>query len=284
MSKINKVTIAKNDDSDSDFSLDGDLETNVDVGFVDDEFNDLSKEEKYHAKLMLRSPFFSSKLGGKPSWLSFNNLPNGSSLKCTNCQSQLSYLLQIYAPISDTDKHPIENVDNSFHRVLYVFLCAEEKCTKRDFKVFRSQLNRTNDFYSYEAPPVYDDGLETAKTYLVSFYSKLHEKNLFNQCSVCGMPATKKCAKCSFIFYCCQAHQVYDWTKANHKELCGKYLDTSQNKFELFVNNENNLGLTEQATNVFPELEILIEPEVIEIKKDNNNNKAEFKYDEKSKF
>ena len=245
---------------------------------IDDDLSEFTDDEKFQAKLMLRSPYFVSKLGGKPSWLNYLNLP---SPRCTGCESQLAFLLQIYAPITDTDKNHalIESIDDSFHRVLFVFLCNQSGCSTRTFKIYRSQLNRVNEFYSFEAPPVYDDGIDEAKKYLIEFYEKIKSKNLFNLCAVCGMPATKKCAKCAFSFYCSQAHQVFDWQKNNHKEECAKYLEL--NKLDAFVQNENKTIVKERPGLVFPEFEILIEPEFIDFKKDKKKN--EFKYDEKSK-
>ena len=105
------------------------------------------------------------------------------------------------------------------------------------------------------------------------------QKNLFSLCTACGLNATKKCAKRSFCFYCTQAHQVFDWSKANHKELCAKYTNGSLNQIEIFIENENNKQLTDLAPFMFPELEILIEPEVLDFKKD---KKKDFKYDEQS--
>ena len=245
-------------------------------------FSEFTDDEKLKAKIMLRSPYFVSKLGGKPSWLNYLNLPNP---KCTNCDSQLAFLLQIYAPITDTDKNhgEIESIEDSFHRVLFIFLCSQNGCSARTFKVYRSQLNRENDFYSFDAPPNYDDSLDEVKKYLIEFYEKVHEKKLFNLCTVCGMSATKKCAKCVFSFYCSQAHQVFDWQKTNHKEVCSRYVQSeSKNKFDAFVQNENNPVKKERAEAVFPEYEILIEPEVIDFKKDSKKN--EYKYDEKSKL
>jgi len=279
---MKKSTFANNEsDSDSDFSLDDkDYETKVDVGVVDDDFSEFTDDEKLQSKIMLRSPYFVSKLGGKPSWLSYSNLP---SPRCTACESQLTFLLQIYAPITDTDKNhsQIESINDSFHRVLFVFICNQSGCSARTFKVYRSQLNRLNEYYSFEAPPSYDDGLDEVKKYLVEFYEKIHAKNLFNLCTVCGMSATKKCAKCVFSFYCSQAHQVFDWQKNNHKEVCSKYQQTEPKiKFDIFVQNENSPAEKERTGSVFPEYEILIEPEVIDFKKDHKKN--EYKYDEKS--
>ncbi len=269
-----------NTDSDDSSSDEFETDSNVVIGFVDDSIKDLTADEKLHSRLLLKSPFFTSKLGGKPSWLNYNDLSSlTTNLKCSNCQFQMSFLLQIYAPITEQTTSLTTSVDDSFHRVLYVFVCNNNDCVSHGFKVFRSQLNRTNEFYSFDAPPSYEDGLESAEQCLVSFYSKLSERNLFNLCSVCGLSCSKKCAKCSFSFYCSSAHQVHDWQKLNHKEICSKYLEATkiQDKIDYFIKNENK-EKEELPSNVFSEYEILIEPEVLDLKK-----KESFKkYDETS--
>ena len=220
-----------------------------------------------------------------------NNTKQPIVLKCDNCKSQLSFLLQIYAPISNTDKYYdlIDNIDDVFHRVLYVFICANNDCspnTSRTFKVLRNQMSRENNFISSDPPPSSDD-TDNVEKHLISFYKNLHEKNVFNLCSICGLFSTKKCAKCAFSYYCCQSHQVFDWTKALHKEICPNYVQCLSNNdtnalIRLFMDNESlviDKCISEKINTVFPEYEVFIEPEVLELKK---NKEKEEKYDEKS--
>ena len=61
---IKKEALVNNEsDSDSDCSYNGDeIETNVDVGVIDDDLSEFTDDEKFQAKLMIRSPYFVSKL------------------------------------------------------------------------------------------------------------------------------------------------------------------------------------------------------------------------------
>ena len=302
--------VENDSDSDSDMSLNGDTnESFVDVGFIeDDNVEDLTADDLKLDRIILRSPFFTSKIGGKPAWLDYKNLPlavgagsisdiNNNKkpiyLKCEKCESQLVFLLQIYAPINSNDKFikEIENVDDVFHRVLYVFLCANIECnSSRTFKVLRSQLNRKNEFYEFDAPPEMSDSeadLKLSSTHLHKFYKNLHDKNMLNLCSVCGLACTNKCSKCSFSFFCCRNHQVYDWTQMNHKVFCAKYAGSiaSGNVDELIQNWLNDENSNEKyppqqketkpnSIHFFPEHEIVIEPEELEFIKQKQLNEA----------
>jgi pre-rRNA-processing protein TSR4 len=314
MSNKSKSTrkIENDSDSDSDISLDGENnESSVDVGFIDDEnTEELTSDDLKLDRILLRSPFFASKIGGKPAWLCYRNLPlavgagaiteiNNNDkpihLKCEKCEAQLIFLLQIYAPINRNDKffNQIENAENTFHRILYVFLCANTECTNaRTFKVLRSQLNRKNEFYNFEAPPEMTDtdaDLKLSSGHLHKFYKNLYEKNMLNTCSVCGFGCTNKCSKCSFSFFCSRNHQVFDWTQMNHKSLCAKYSSSLNNVDELIQNwiddensNEKYPSKREDEKNknliqFFPEHEILIEPEELEFVKQKQKNDAKSK-------
>jgi pre-rRNA-processing protein TSR4 len=54
----------------------------------------------------------------------------------------MSYLMQLYAPIDE--------IDEAYHRVLYVFYCSNIKCqkSKREVKVLRAQCNESQELYS----------------------------------------------------------------------------------------------------------------------------------------
>jgi hypothetical protein len=300
-------------DSDSDLSLHEEdfQDTNVDVGLIDLDLEDMTPEELKLYRIQMRSPFFVSKVGGKPAWLDYSNVPLSVGtaplpedekprleLKCDSCKSQLHFLLQIYAPISDSDKFRdrIEDMDAVFHRVLYVFLCSSSSCNVRTFKVLRSQLNRENEFFSYDAPPTTDmpddnnnDQLMLARGHLKSFYKGLYEKKRLNLCSVCGLVSSKKCAKCAFTYYCCQPHQLYDWTTLNHKSLCNRYAKNESGVLDVdemlgnWVDDENSEQKysNKSSEHLFAEHEIMIEPESIDFSK--IKKEKEIKYDERSR-
>lgn len=153
----------------------------------------------------LRSKFFPSKIGGKPAWLTLNNLPEPSDLLCKDCGNPYVFLLQLYANIDEND--------NTFHRSIFVFMCSNGKCIKKfsndNFVVFRTQLPRKNDFYSYE-PPVMDEKSSSSPS--AEQYQTL--------CDVCGCKAVLECEKCSKKNYCSEYHRKADWDW-KHKELCG---------------------------------------------------------------
>ncbi|CAK1553662.1 unnamed protein product [Leptosia nina] len=107
----------------------------VDIGFL---------EEK--DSWLLHPRFFPSKVGGKPSWLDLNNIVLPSDLTCKHCNEVMIFLCQIYAPF--------EEKDDSFHRTLFIFICKNGPCCRPNnsdnLKVYRCQLPRKNDFYSFE--------------------------------------------------------------------------------------------------------------------------------------
>lgn len=293
-------------------------ETSVDVGYIDpDLYVESTHDERKMTKTLLNSPFFASKIGGKPQWLNHLNLPlavetthvtnsneTGQSpvrLECNNCKRQLKFLMQLYAPISENDKFydKLESAEEVFHRVLYVFLCTNTEClpaSSRSLKVYRSQLKHKNEFFSSNPPPALDSGdnekdQKAADDFLLAYYKNLYEKNWFSNCTICGLLSTKKCAKCQFSHYCCHSHQVFDWSKENHKAVCEGYLhwSTVENDVDellkLYIEKENapgalsdlNQGLNDH---VFPEYEVIIEPEVIEAEPVKKEKKKKELFDE----
>lgn len=171
---------------------------NVDLGF-------LAKE---HDPKLLHSAYFPSKIGGRPSWLHLSSLPSPESLLCKNCSKPTVFLLQVYAPL---DGKP-----NCFHRSLFLFVCRDPSCSKADdgtnFLVFRSQLPRTNPFFSYE-PPEYN----TRKVDM----SKLHDAAEYQtMCVVCGGVGPKCCSGCQKRNFCSKDHQKVDWTLGGHRGNC----------------------------------------------------------------
>ena len=105
----------------------------------------------------LNPEFFPSKVGGDPAWLDPENLPSDADLRCQakvrgeTCGQRLSFLLQVYAPISD-------GPPEAFHRSIFLFVCSNVLCCGKQGSVraFRSQLPRENPYYSHE-PPEYPD-------------------------------------------------------------------------------------------------------------------------------
>ena len=85
---------------------------------------------------------FPSKIGGLPVWL----LPLSKNISETfficSCGENLSFLLQLYCPLEDKD--------NSFHRMIYVFFC--QKCWKKKdlVKVLRINLPEKSSIYDGE--------------------------------------------------------------------------------------------------------------------------------------
>ena len=85
---------------------------------------------------------FPSKIGGLPVWLlPLSNNIDESFFICS-CGDYLSFLLQIYSPLEDRN--------NSFHRMLYVFFC--QKCWKKKdlVKVLRINLPEKSSIYDGE--------------------------------------------------------------------------------------------------------------------------------------
>ncbi|KAJ9586227.1 hypothetical protein L9F63_020136 [Diploptera punctata] len=149
----------------------------------------------------LQSVYFPSKLGGKPAWLDLYNLPE--KIICQKCNKGCIFLCQVYAPIEDKDC--------CFHRTIFVFFCKNPECCEKNysgnFTLFRCQLKRANEFYSFN-PPIELPNLE-------------FDVIKCTLCSVCGNKGTSCCGKCKTTFYCSKDHQIIDW-KSNHKAICSK--------------------------------------------------------------
>lgn len=113
--------------------------------------------EKPDAKTDLTSAHFPSKVGGKPAWLELQQLPSPEQLACNVCKKPMVLLIQLYAPMR---KRP-----PSYHRSVYVFMCRDRACHQRGggrlaFKVLRSQLPQTNEFYEFSACSDSDSDLD----------------------------------------------------------------------------------------------------------------------------
>uniref|UniRef100_A0ABI7Y542 MYND-type domain-containing protein n=1 Tax=Felis catus TaxID=9685 RepID=A0ABI7Y542_FELCA len=142
---------------------------------------------------------------------------------------------------------PLPNRADAFHRCLFLFCCRVPPCCA-GLRVFRNQLPRKNDFYSYE-PPSENPPPETGESVCLQLKSGAH------LCRVCGCLGPKTCSRCHKAHYCSKEHQTLDW-RLGHKQACtqSEYLDRT-------IPDHNFL---------FPEFEIVIEtedeitPEVVE--------------------
>lgn len=160
----------------------------------------------------LESYLFPSKIGGKPAWLDLKYLPTPEDLQCKICKNPMIFLCQLYAPLEENMDISPNQLENNFHRTLFVFICRNSKCCSRNnssnIKVLRSTLKRNNEFYSFDPPsedhPTLDFSLNKWTTV----------------CEVCGCYAEKKCSSCKSVLYCSRQHQVFDWKEKHKNECC----------------------------------------------------------------
>ncbi|KAJ8248356.1 hypothetical protein GJAV_G00241130 [Gymnothorax javanicus] len=183
----------------------------------------------------LQSSQFPSKVGGKPAWLSLADLP--FPIACEKCKRPAVFLLQVYAPI--------DGQDQTFHRTVFVFCCKSPECFSLNdsgcFKVYRSQLPRKNDFYSYDPPPEEKVTESDSDPAVLQSGVKL--------CRVCGCAGPKTCSRCHSVNYCSKEHQIIDW-KTGHKSECTTSVSAGTLKHGF----------------LFPEFELVTEPEEVEAK------------------
>lgn len=184
----------------------------------------------------LRSKFFPSKVGGYPAWLALKDLPKTEELLCKKCGDPLGFLCQLYAPHHDKSE--------CFHRTVFVFVCRNPNCSEENdasnIRVFRSQLQRENDYYRATPAEEKEEGSESPSA---ADFNPL--------CRVCGALGPKTCGGCKVARYCSKSHQAKDW-KAGHRQECqhpDKVSNTSCPGSKQFL---------------FPEHEISMEPEELE--------------------
>merc|ERR1712142_795767 len=87
----------------------------------------------------LESRHFPSKIGGKPAWLDLKNLPSSEELRCLNCSTPMTFLMQLYCPDDS-------NI-SAFHRTIFLFICTTSNCWNNSTPpvlVLRSQLAKNN--------------------------------------------------------------------------------------------------------------------------------------------
>lgn len=219
---------------------------------------ELGFTEKPEDPKRLTSPYFPSKIGGKPAWLDLR-LPVPDVLVCKKCGKPLVFLLQVYAPI--------DHLTHCYHRTLYIFCCREPSCHSRNFTdpflVLRCHLpqldslldtkaeglangsvskdtdgaNATNSSTKNDSAPkdttsgnsqcngeevtnAVDDNDGCLKQEQQQKLLESSLKLLPPLCVVCGCSGPKWCAKCHSMYYCSREHQVIHW-KAGHKKYCG---------------------------------------------------------------
>ncbi|KAK6189976.1 hypothetical protein SNE40_001932 [Patella caerulea] len=188
----------------------------------------------------LLSHQFPSKVGGLPAWLSLKPLPTLQQLKCLKCGDPTVFLLQVYAPRDE--------VEQAFHRTLFIFVCRNPSCcvsnTNSNFRVFRSQLPKINEFYSSQPPK---EGVSNPDDHP-------HAGKLQPLCIICGAAGSKLCGRCHKTSYCSKQHQTIDW-KSIHKTIC-KDSDNVSSPGEV------NKPMCFKSPNVlFPEFDLVTEPE-----------------------
>lgn len=105
--------------------------------------------------------------------------------------------------------------------------------------MFRNQLPRKNDFFSYEPPPE-DPPPETGAPLCLQLQPGVP------LCRVCGCLGPKTCARCHRAHYCSKDHQALDW-RLGHKQACAQP--------------ENVDDTVPDHGFLFPEYEIVIETE-----------------------
>ncbi|XP_013080026.2 programmed cell death protein 2-like isoform X1 [Biomphalaria glabrata] len=217
---------------------DSTFENSVKLGFIEED-TDLR---------LLRSHFFPSKVGGKPSWLSLSPIPESENLQCMKCKGMLIFLMQVYAPLQIRD--------DTFHRTIFVFICPKASCCSPDdgsnFKILRSQLSLVNSFFSSDPP---NEELRDDEN-MDSFPNAAKLQSL---CYVCGIKGNKKCSQCKRTPYCSKEHQLFDW-KAGHKQTCSQESEKEDYK--------SASGL------LFKEFELVTEEEEYS-EGDSNNSKSE---------
>jgi pre-rRNA-processing protein TSR4 len=180
------------DDDVDDGGDDGEVDTGVQLGFISKTSNSMFSNSDWEN-------WDGGKVGGKPSWLNPCHLPLPEQLRCKCCSSPMTFLLQIYCPLDD--------VEDAFHRSLYIFVCKKKKCVDSgSIKCLRCQLGRENEYYPYTS--------KSAKTIDNVKVSAVQPK----LCNLCGCRAPSVCSKCKLVSYCTREHQAKDWKY--HKRCC----------------------------------------------------------------
>ncbi|KAJ1914300.1 hypothetical protein H4219_004856 [Mycoemilia scoparia] len=213
---------------------------------------------------------FPSKIGGFPVWTDPRYPLDRDKVTCDICQGPMNMLLQLYAPEDDPPE--------AFHRLPE----KNDVCVSRPLEQIKEIGD--DDFGEEEED---DDDIEWIRNpdlkckYFI-YYSA-------STCALCGYSAPLSCDKCNDRHYCSKSHQKRDQTTYSHKATCTGRRNTTKNSNTVGDNDDdnNNLEYTLEAleglkvnatTNIlkslFPEFEIVSEPEVLPKKNKKKSSKS----------
>uniref|UniRef100_A0A2N9EUI5 MYND-type domain-containing protein n=1 Tax=Fagus sylvatica TaxID=28930 RepID=A0A2N9EUI5_FAGSY len=254
MENLNGLRISSLDEEEEveEFAMDDDDDDDDDDDEEEEEFATLGFVEKPKTRWSLLRHLFPSKAGGVPAWLDPVHLPSGKSCVCDTCGEPLQFVLQVYAPIEK---------EYAFHRMLFVFMCSSMNCLLRDqheqwkrhpekpsrsVKIFRSQLARSNPFYSSEPPR--NDGTDKPSGTGAEL------------CTWCGTwKGDKLCSGCRTARYCSEKHQVMHW-RSGHKIDCQRLSISSQSSDCPNKSGTTSANLQKVVSKtLWPEYEMIIE-------------------------
>lgn len=277
------------EDFDDDYRDDetGEIDTGVQLGFAINGENIMFNDSNWEN-------WDGGRVGGKPVWLNPVQIPSTADLICKHCNSPMIFLLQIYCPLDD--------VDNAFHRSLYVFICKKKKCVDNgSVKCFRCQLDRTNEYYPYNSKSINaenendvvsindsEESMENSSKDVKIVQSNDDSNNnsdgnsnsdsdlkskvvLPRLCALCGCKALNSCSKCKIATYCSREHQMRHWKE--HKLQCcvveknTENLDTNtlteiNEKIHEKMNEKSYLPV--KNTVLFPDFDLSISAEILE--------------------
>ena len=125
--------------------------------------------EKAKSSVIMQPEFTPSKIGGDPAWIAPKGIP---SQWCKKCEHKMSFLMQVYANITDP-RH------DDYHRMLYVFVCISEECigTQNAFKVFRCMIPHYNQLIKFADDSEFDKIWGKTDNQLISMGYKIQKKD-----------------------------------------------------------------------------------------------------------
>lgn len=158
-------------------------------------------------------------IGGRPVWVIPDRLPPTHMFQCPRCDGYMPLLVQLFAPV-DSPSVPLSSAVSAVSsppappsaaahiRMLYIFACVRESCVNRGSDSdIDSHLTR-----HLSQPSVlvlraqHDPPAAIARTPA-------------STCTVCGLPSSSRCSRCSRAGYCSRAHQAWHWSHG-HKARC----------------------------------------------------------------
>lgn len=220
----------------------------------------------------LKSPFFPSKVGGKPAWLDPVHILENSQIQCPQCNLPMTFLLQIYAPLDPRDQDPGAS-DATYHRTLFLFCCKKGSChssSKLCYLLFRCQIPCVNDYYQDMSQEVEETEEQVWKE---DTLKKFEQKFGHYTCEICGMKAGSRCGSCKIVRYCGKEHQLEDWSLGHDIEC--KALRNGEQLSSTSLSKRKSLHL-------FKEFEIETEEEVDEVDDDEEEEEGDSLEDKKT--